>query len=313
MRQTATLETVIEQVHQQSANHYDDIVPVSDMRFDSLERMDIAGQSFEVLPSAGKLLANRLRCPYSYLTRCPEDLQAENLNYWIEQEQKRRQTLFCRFDGSRVRAVFTERYIATDNMEILSAMLNHGFRPNQEVQYNLDEAMLVVKVPEYERSFDVLARDLVVPGISLANSEVGALAFCIEVYLYRLVCSNGLIVKASAGASRFKHISRKALDQFPETLNQAVADSRHRQDQFRISTETPVEKPLATIAMFNRQFQIGKQEGEAVENAWETEPGHTMFSVINAYTHAAQLPMLTTEQAYRLEKAGGSILAMVKQ
>jgi hypothetical protein len=75
MRTTTTLESVINSVHEQSANHYDNIVPVRDMRFESLVRMNIAGQSFGVLRSAQRLLANRL------LNRCPVELQAENLNY----------------------------------------------------------------------------------------------------------------------------------------------------------------------------------------------------------------------------------------
>jgi hypothetical protein len=81
MRTTTTLESVINSVHEQSANHYDNIVPVRDMRFESLVRMNIAGQSFGVLRSAQRLLANRLRVSFSYLNRCPVELQAENLNY----------------------------------------------------------------------------------------------------------------------------------------------------------------------------------------------------------------------------------------
>ena len=197
-----TLGTVWDRVDALSRNCRDDYVTVRDITFDSLEVIRISQEPHPLRPTAQQHVCNRLGIPAQYLRRCPVELQQENLNYWIEQEQKRRETLFCRFDGNRVRAVFTERYIATDHMEILSAMLNHGFNPSQEVQYSLDEGMLVVKVPEYDRTFDVLARDQVVPGISLANSEVGAAAFCIEVYLYRLVCSNGLIVKASAGTSR---------------------------------------------------------------------------------------------------------------
>ncbi len=36
MTQTATLENVINVVHQQSINHFDEIVPVNEMQFDSL-------------------------------------------------------------------------------------------------------------------------------------------------------------------------------------------------------------------------------------------------------------------------------------
>ena len=74
MRATTTLEKVINTVHEQSATNYDEMVSVQDMRFSSLEQMDIAGQSFGVLPSAQKLLANRLRVPFSYLSRCPREI-----------------------------------------------------------------------------------------------------------------------------------------------------------------------------------------------------------------------------------------------
>ena len=128
MKATATLEKVIETVHAMSANYHDETLPVKDMEFDSAESMWIAGQKFEVLPSAQKLFSNRLRVPYSYLTRCPEDLQARNLNHWIAEEQKKRDTLFCRFDGDKLRAIFTDRYQAMDNLLVLSKMLEYGFQ-----------------------------------------------------------------------------------------------------------------------------------------------------------------------------------------
>ncbi len=150
MRGTNTLENVIGQVHEMATDNYDDFIPVRDMSFESLERIDIVGQSYGVLPSAQRLLANRLRVPHSYLARCPQELQSQNLNYWIKLEGKQRETFFCRFAGNQLRAVFTQRYTAIDHMEILSHMVEHGFDPLAEVQYCLDESLVVVKVPEYD-------------------------------------------------------------------------------------------------------------------------------------------------------------------
>ena len=311
MKATATLETVIDRVHQMSVNQYDEIVPVQDMEFDSLNQMWISGRRVEILPSAQRLLSNRLRVPYSYLSRCPESLQARNLNYWIEQERQQRDTFFCRFDGDQLRAVFTERYTALDHMEILSAMLGHGFRPDQEVQYSLDQGMMVVKVPNWDGVFDVAARDTLVPGISFANSEVGVLAFCVEVFFWRCICSNGMIVSVSAGHSRFKHVSRKAFENFPETVSQVMEDSSRRRELFAISTQTPVQNPVSTIESFNRRFGLTKDEGDAVMRSWLLEPAYTMWAVINAITAAAKDPGLTTEAAYRLEKVGGQVLSLV--
>ena len=71
MRETTTLENAIGKVHEISQNNYDEIMPVRDMNFESLERMDIAGRSFGVLPSAQRLLANRLRVPERAWPRLP--------------------------------------------------------------------------------------------------------------------------------------------------------------------------------------------------------------------------------------------------
>ncbi len=80
-----------------------------------------------------------------------------------------------------------------------------------------------------------------------------------------------------------------------------------------ISTETPVINPMPTIAIFNKQFGINQVEAEIVKQAWRSEPGNTMFAIINAYTRSAQEPGMAAEEAYRLEKIGGRILSMVKQ
>ena len=195
-------------------------------------------------------------------------------------------------------------------MEIMSRMLEYGFNPDIEVHYSLDQSLLVLKVPDFTKTFG-FDGDKIVPGISIANSEVGILAFSIEAYFYRLVCSNGLISKTSV-ASRFKHVSRKALDDFPHIIRQVVYESEHSQRRFEISTQSRVDNPLATIGSFNKQFNITKKEAEAINKAFEIEQGFTMFHVLQAYTRAAQDNSLTSEESYKLERIGGAILSMVK-
>jgi len=251
MKATTTLGNLIEQVETMSAGNFDETVSLSEIEFNSLDEMFIVGVGVEILPQAQRLLANRLRVPFTYLERCPAELQARNLNYWLEQERKARQTFFCRFNTQRqVRALFTNRYTAIDNREILSKMLGLGFKPEQQIQYMLDQDMMVVKVPEYARSFEVVLRDTIVPGMSFGNSETGLLSFCIECYYLRLVCTNGMVVPVSAGQSRFKHISRKAFEALPETILQVSDSSNRQQSKMVISVNTAVPEPLRTIDSF---------------------------------------------------------------
>jgi len=76
--------------------------------------------------------------------------------------------------------------------------------------------------------------------------------------------------------------------------------------------QTPVENHLMTIESFNRQFQIGEKEREAVKWGREQEVGNTMFHVVSAYTRAAQFEGMPAEASYRLQKVGGMVLGMVK-
>ena len=311
MTRTATLENVITTVHQQSQHYFDEVIPVQDMEFDSLTQMWVSGRQVEILPSAQRLLSNRLRVPHSYLSRCPAELQARNLNYWIEQERSQRETFFCRFDSNRLRGVFTEKYTAIDNMEVLTKMLEYGFDPAGEIQFALDDEMMVLKMPEYERAFHLVGNDKIIPGISIANSEVGILALSIEAFYYRLVCTNGLIAKTAVDA-RYKHISRKVMDEFPLILQGVISQSHRGRDRFQISTQTHVDNAESTIETFARQFQITQEEVQIIKQAYYLEQGATMFHIINAFTRAAQDRSLSASGAYRLEKAGGAILGMVK-
>lgn len=307
MREKTTFQKAKEQVQLMASACYDETLSLSEMRFDSLERIWIAGRDFEVLTSAQRLFANRLRIPHSYLVRCPADLQAESLNHWLKEQQNDRDTLFCRFDGSKLRAVFTDRYKCLDNAEIVQRMVEYGFSPETEVHLNLSQDLMVLKVPDYTRMFGFNG-DRMTPGIAVSNSEVGILAFSIEAYFYRLVCTNGLIAK-TAVASRFRHVSLKALDEFNDIVRQVIYESHQGQDRLTLSTQTQVNDPLATIGSFNRQFLLTKRETEAVERAWIHEQGGTMFHVINAYTRAAQDKELSGEETHKLERVGGEILA----
>ena len=313
---TTTLENVITEVHQESINHFDEVMPVHEMSFDSLNKMWISGKQVDVATSAQRLLSNRLRVPYSYLSRCPEDLQQQNLNFWIEQEAQHRDTFFCRFNGDTLRAVFTERYRPMDNMEILSQLIQQGFDPSSKVQYSIDDNMFLLKIPEYAKIFGVNPGygnlDEIVPGISFSNSEVGLLAFSIEAFFYRLICTNGLISKTASTVSRFKHISNRGIENFSDTLTLVIGESILNQDQFMLSRNSLIDDPDSSIASFSKRFGLSQKESEIVRHAFYQEPGNTLFHIINAFTAAAKTDGLTTTDVYKFETTGGQILSLVK-
>jgi hypothetical protein len=304
-----TLGSVFERVDKMAQSHTDRLIPVKELSFDNLDVVAIAGAPHIMKPLAQRSMCYRLGIPYQYLAKCPQELQRENMNYWIEKEKN--EELFFRFENTEVRAIFTPKYKPVDNFEVLEKLDSLGYKPETQVQCSLDGEFMSLSIPDGSRTFKMNG-ERITPGISISNSEVGLASLSIAAFFLRLICTNGMIAKSEVSAS-YRHVSMKILKEMPQVLERVSIELGMQRDKFLISAETKVDNPLGTITSFNRQFQIGKPEQEAVEWAWPYEQGETMFHVVNTYTRAAQFQGLCAESSYRLQRVAGNILGMLKQ
>jgi hypothetical protein len=287
---------------------HDALVDVPAISFDSLEMMKIGDERHTLRTVAQRSIAWRLGIPYNYLAKCPQELQAEQMNHWIRHEK--REQLFVRFDGEEVRAVFTPRYKPVDAWEILLKLDEMGYGPETKVQCSLDNEFMLLSIPDGRRQFKING-DKMTGGIALSTSEVGLASLSVSAFILRLVCTNGMVSKTEISAS-YRHVSTKILSMLPLVFEK-VADSLGKQrDRLQLSLESPVADPLMTIRNFNRQFALGEMEKSAVEWAWPQEAGETMFNVINTYTRAAAMEELPAESSFRLQRVGGEVLGMLK-
>ena len=307
MQKLTTLEKVSNRIDALSSNCFDQKIDVPDISFDNLNTVKIAGEPHPLKPIAQRSISNRLGIPYPYLKRCPEDIQATNLNHWITKE-KNDQLLF-RFDGQEVRAVFTPKYIPVDNFEVVERLDSLGYGPETEVQCQLDAEFMSLSIPDGHKAFEING-DRFTPGLAIGNSEVGLASLSISAFCLRLVCQNGLISKTDVSAS-YRHVSTKVLTEFPQILDKVSYELGSQRAQFQVSMESPVDDPLSTMKSFNRQFGLNNDEKEALAWAWPYEIGNTMFNVVNAYTRAAQMEGLPAESSHRLQKVGGNVLGML--
>ena len=304
-----TLSQVMERVEAMSKNHKDMNIKTKEISFDNLDTVKIGSESHSLKPIAQQSIANRLGIPIQYLRRCPEDIQAINLNHWIKHEKN--EELFFRFDGGKVRAIFTPRYIPTDNIEVLKKLDALNYAADTRVQCNLDNEFMSLSIPDGRQTFNIY-NEKMTPGISVSNSEVGLASLSIAAFMLRLVCTNGMISKTEVSAS-YRHVSAKILTGLPEVLSNVSQELAQQKEQIKLSLESKVTNPEGTINNFNSQFLLSKTEKEAVTWAIPLEYGFTMFSIVNVYTKAAQYKGLPAGSSFRLEKVGGTILGMVKQ
>ena len=305
-----TLGKVHDRVLAMAENHHDEFVPVEDISFNGLESVSIAGEKHLMRTTAQREISNRLGVPYSYLRKCPEDVQAYNLNHWIEKEKN--DELFFRFDADEVRAVFTPRYVPMDNFAVMERLGNLGFKHDAKVQCQIDDEFMMLNIPDAGGEFTLVGKDKMRPGVAIGNSEVGIASLSISAFILRLVCTNGLISKTDMTSS-YRHVSSTVLDKFPEVMGQLSGELVKQKQQLQFSLKSRVDNPEATMLEFNRQFQLNQTERDAVEWGWIFEAGETMFAVVNAYTKAAQYDGLAADSVHRLQKVGGSVLAMVRE
>ena len=231
MSTMTSLKKVMDQVHMMSENHTDELIPVKDISFDNLETVSVSGDYHTLRPIAQQSIANCLGIPIQYLRKCPPEIQKLNMNYWIEKE--RNEELFFRFDGDDVRAIFTPRYIPTDNLKVLEKLNTLGYDPETKIQSSLDDNFMIVNIPDGRQTYSING-DKMTPGISVSNSEVGLASLSISAFVLRLKCTNGMISKTAVSAS-YRHVSAKILKDFPEVLNNVSLELGKQKDQFRLS------------------------------------------------------------------------------
>jgi len=304
-----TLSKAAEIVTHDSQGNWDSTMRASQLEFPDFNhlRMRDSGAEYNMLPSAKRLISHRLRLPAEYLERCPRNLQAENLNYWLKNLGD--SPLFCRFNDQGVRAFFTTRYKPINNNEIMTRVLD-AFPDSTPVEFRLSNDIMVLNIPDHKQRFDVNG-DAMVPGSHFANSEVGLVAYSCSVFYQRLVCTNGLIT-ADSMIVKTRHVKMHALDGFAHAMAEVRRLSLYQSDNMRLSIESKVDDPGASIGTFGKRYGLAMDEIEIAQHAWDQDPGYTLWAVIQAFTYAANDKSLPAETAYKLQRIGGLILALVK-
>ena len=304
-----TFGNVCESIEALSRDCYDELIPAKDISFNHLESVKIGSEVHHLRPAAQMEIAFRLGIPLHYLRRCPQSVQAYNMNHWIKEEKN--ENLFFRFDSNDVRAIFTPRYKPVDNFEIVGKLRDMGYKDKTQVQCHLDSEFMLLNIPDGTRSFEICKGDTMTPGLSISNSEVGLASVSIAAYILRLICTNGMIAASRLSSKSYRHVSRRILDEFPETIMKYADGIDEQKDLLRFSIESLIDDPLASIEKFNRQFQLSEEEVKAVEWAWPYETGPALFHIVQTYTRAAQYEGLSAESSYGLQRVGGLILGMV--
>jgi len=140
-------------------------------------------------------LAEKTGIPKRYYDKMREarkfELLADNVNAWLQGERR----LIRILDG-KVRAILSDRYRIIDNYDLVFLALDEFQKKETIGIYRIDltETMLYIKAIDRTLTDIIKEQDIVYGGLVIRNSEVGASALRIEPFIFRRVCSNGLIL-----------------------------------------------------------------------------------------------------------------------
>ncbi len=280
----------------------DESVDVRDVRMDPEDGSLVVGSShYPLQPHALTQIGTKLGIPAGYLQRCEPDLRAQNVNRWLEQESG---DVFLRFDRAEVRAILSTRYRPLDNHEVVNALL--AVMP-EDTRLRFELTVTRMEVQLVGNHGDGSLRD----GLHLTNSEVGAASVSLSALIYRGICLNGLIMGTGSYTWSKRHIGATDLqvafnDQVPHLI-EASAEAR---GAFKGTTSVVVKDHEKAFERIAERYQLTKQQHGAILEAYQAEPGVSLYHVINAVTRAGNHPELAIEPRRQLQEVGGRMLAL---
>lgn len=291
-------------------------------------------EPMQVNTIAHRQFGTHLKIPAPYydrmLTEKPE-LLAANVNAWLQHSPSKR---LLRTMGGTARAFLSNRYRRIDNMEIAQAVLPiigqmEGARFES---CQITDSRMYMKVVNTRLEAEVVPGDIVQAGVIISNSETGMGAVNIQPLVYRLVCSNGMIVndaqtrrnhvgRVNDMEENFQLYSEKTLAaddkafilKIQDTVRAAVEEARFAQVVGLMQNATQAEMNTkdvpGIVKLASREFHITDDEGEGILQHLIEGKDLTLYGLSNAVTRHSQ-DVENYDRATQLESIGYNILSM---
>lgn len=291
-------------------------------------------EPLEVGQIAHRQIGTHLKIPAAYYDRMLADypeLLAQNVNAWLHREPTSR---MIRTMSGTARAFLSNRYRRLDNLEVAQAVLPI-IGEMQGVHFEscqITESRMYLKVVNTRLQAEVTPGDIVQAGIIVSNSEVGQGSVCVQPLVYRLVCSNGMVVNDAQ--TRRNHVGRvnnstenfllysdatlaaddKAfMMKLQDTVRAAVDEARFSQvvglmqDAKQAVMET--KDIPCVVRLASREFHITDEESTGVLQHLIEGKDLTLYGLANAITRHSQ-DVESYDRATELESIGYNVLSM---
>lgn len=288
----------------------------------------------EINQIAHRQLGAHLKIPVDYYDRMLSqypDLLAQNVNAWLQREPS---TRMVRTLSGTARAFLSNRYRRIDNIEIAKIVLPIIGQMNGAhfESCQITDSRMYLKVVNTRLEAEVVPGDIVQAGIIISNSEVGQGSVSIQPLVYRLVCSNGMVVNDAKARKyhtgrintleeNFQLYSEETLaaedhafvKKIEDTVKAAVDEARFAQviDLMRNATEAKMNTADVPklVKLASKDFGIKEDESTGILQHLIEGKDLTLYGLSNAVTRHSQ-DVENYDRATQLESIGYKILSM---
>ena len=344
MKSGVTLQQMLTEVKRQSESKEDYLIAPNRLRMESygkemfLHLSDDSGteliEPMTITGIAHRQIGTHLRIPAAYYDRMREerpDLLAYNANTWFKQESSQR--MLRTLDGS-ARAYLSNRYRRIDNIDIAGVTLPilGGLPDIRFESCQITESRMYIKAVNPRLQAEVSPGDIVQAGIIISNSEVGLGSVSIQPLIYRLVCSNGMVVndaqtrrnhvgRVNEASENYQLYSEKTLEADDKAFAMKIQDTvRAVVDEVRFTRVVNMmreakDAPMNTAAvpgivkLVSKDFHITDDESSGVLQRLIEGNDLTLYGLSNAVTRHSQ-DVKDYDRATALEGIGYNILSM---
>ena len=279
-------------------------------------------------------IGTHLGIPAKYYDKMRDEnpeLLAQNVNSWFNLKPDTR--MVRTLDGT-ARAFLSDRYRRIDNAEIAEAVLPIIMSmPEARVEScEVTDERLYLKVVNPRLTTDVVPGDTVQSGIMITNSEVGLGSFTIQPLIYRLVCTNGMVVndaktrkyhvgRGNEANEDFTVYSEKTLLANDVALRLKIQDTvRSVVDQARFEKVVDLMRQAqgakitsnnipAMVELAGKDFGYTQQEGQGILDYLIRGGDLSLYGFANATTRYAQ-DVHSYDRSTALESIGYDIMGM---
>jgi hypothetical protein len=317
------LQELIEELERQKRLKWDQKIESAQMRMvvDGSPKFQLNGKGnlFSITRPCHNQIAERLETPVKYYAKMENEapeLLVTNVNTWLKEKPKE---VFIRGLGNSVRAFLSGKYRVIDHIDVLYCSLNELQAYEAEVEdCYLSETEMNVKVNSNQlKDFARHKDDVIIEGLLLVNSETGHRALRVEPRMYRVQCTNGMVIEELM--ARQVHLGNGD-DEFDEmiylSIRRSIKELFGRFGEIvqilRETTEIKVRNVQKVINNVVEHYNLSETQKENILIAFGREPESDKYRIANAITRAAQSDE-NGEKSLELERIGGKLITLPRE